>query len=84
MNDAQRCRRNGWKVGDVLQDTDGRRIRLTAIGEECVLAVQILRIWEESWEEWCGKGWETGWALDVVRWRRIGRWNKRTRKVEGT
>jgi hypothetical protein len=76
MNDAQRCRKNKWKVGDVLQDRDGRRLRLTAIGEKCVLAVEIFWGGEQDVER--------EWDLSLTRWRRIGRWNKRTRKVEGT
>lgn len=41
MTNAELCRVNGWKVGDVLEGDEGygpTRIVLTAIGEDLVLA----------------------------------------------
>lgn len=43
--EADYVRARGWVVGDVLEDTERpawpRRVRITAIGEESVLARQI-------------------------------------------
>jgi hypothetical protein len=36
LSSAERCRRNGWQVGDVLQSGE-YEIRITAIGEQAVL-----------------------------------------------
>ncbi len=37
MGAARICRENGWVVGTVLCREDGRRIRITAIGESAIL-----------------------------------------------
>lgn len=62
MSDAQKCRENGWKVGDRLAGDEGYGvtvIELTAIGESGILAKGISHKgepvdWGESyWTLWC-------------------------------
>jgi phage gp45-like len=76
MTSADRCRHNGWEAGDVLQARDGQRIRLTAIGESIVLSV---RMYGNNYADY---EYETDRTLTKKDWRRIGRWNKKTKKVE--
>jgi hypothetical protein len=70
--EAQICRANGWQVGDVLEGTESgpgwsrtSRIRITAIGEDSILARLI---WQDGQEE-CGH--ETTWTLKARPWSRI-------------
>ena len=69
MNDAEKCRRNGWAPGTILEGREGNqitRIELTAVGRENVLAVAI----SENGEPKFGTC-ENLWALDMRRWRKI-------------
>ncbi len=73
MTDAARCRKNKWIVGDVLESTVDIgfrlwtfRIEITAIGRECVLAVEVWRDGKDV------KGAEMQWHLGDRRWRRVG------------
>ena len=64
-DDADRCRENGWKVGTHLEGSEGYGttvIRLTAIGEECVLARPILHDGEPIESD------EGVWVLDCREW----------------
>lgn len=66
---AALCRAKGWKVGTILEGSDGRattRIRLTAIGEEGVLAMMVGRDGERF------RGYESPWTLLSRRWRKVG------------
>jgi hypothetical protein len=48
LNEAEFCRQNGLKIGDVLRGVEGRcvdTVRITAIGETMVLCV-----WNEKRE----------------------------------
>lgn len=65
MNSADICREKNWTVGDVLEGEEfgvTARIRITAIGEEHVLAREF-RDGRESYE--------TMWALNCREWRRV-------------
>ena len=64
---ADICRANGWTVGDILEGEDKvcrDRIRLTAIGEQNVLARWLYANWPESSERII--------SLDFREWRKVG------------
>ena len=63
LSDAARCRKNGWKVGDVLRSLDGKvpAMRITAIGEREILARRL--------DGCC----ESMWCLWYRRWRKVRR-----------
>lgn len=67
-NSADYARNRGWKVGTILigkpivhrgvvYETD-RRIRITAIGEECVLAVPVDGKYRENSWRFCSREWK--------------------------
>ena len=63
---AQICRANGWTVGDVLEGEDEvsrDRIRITAIGEEHVLARWLYADLPKSSERLI--------SLDFREWRKV-------------
>jgi len=66
VTDAEICRTNGWKVGDVLEGVnafdDLKRIQITAIGRKHILAVQ----------DWLGIEIESTWSLGCRFWRKVG------------
>lgn len=70
--EAEICRANGWQVGDVLEGVESlpgysrlSRIRITAIGENSILARLI-------WEDGKGEcGYECTWTLKARPWRKI-------------
>lgn len=71
MTAAEKCLKNGWKVGTRLsgrEDDDITTIEITAIGREQVLAVAISVTPGEWWE---GGGREESWDLDFRRWRKV-------------
>lgn len=68
-SDAEKCRRNGWGVGTVLEGDEGygpTRIVLTAIGEEHILA----RCLSQSRVPCDGS--EENWALRYREWKAVG------------
>lgn len=65
---ADTCRMNGWVVGDVLEGDEGygpTRIRITAIGEDAILARQISHNGKARTEP------ELLWGLDARPWVRV-------------
>ena len=73
MTDAARCKRNNWRVGDLLESTvdngfsrSTSRIEITAIGRRCVLAVEFWRNGNAV------QGVEIQWHLSDRKWRRVG------------
>jgi hypothetical protein len=74
MNDAEKCRINGWGVGTILEGGDligAARIELTAIGEKGVLARQVeTRGDDGTWRPFDGS--EHLWTLSCREWRRVG------------
>jgi hypothetical protein len=74
MSDAGKCRANGWGVGDVLEGFEfgrGDRIRLTAIGEDNILARTVAS--KVRGGEWAAaEGYETLWTLDCREWKKVG------------
>lgn len=65
---AETCILNGWGVGTILRGSEGRgddEIKITAIGERCILA---------RWRYRCEGGWGTehGTTLHAREWRRVG------------
>lgn len=81
MSDAEKCRKNGWKVGTQLIGREGGRgwhslttIELTAIGERKILAKVVAET--GSGCEKCHPrefGYETNWTLSERNWRKVGR-----------
>lgn len=70
MSNVELCRQNGWKVGDVLEGDEGygnglERIRITAIGEDNILARLILRNGKEIRHR------EAVWVLDCRVWEKV-------------
>lgn len=69
MTDAEICRTNGWKVGDVLEGADVyggvTRIQITAIGQRNVLAVKVRDTGQ-------GDAYEHTWSLQCRPWRKVG------------
>lgn len=64
---AETCILNGWGVGTILRGSEGRgddEIRITAIGESCILA---------RWRYKCMGSWgtETTTTLHVREWRKV-------------
>lgn len=58
--DAETCRLNGWSVGTVLVGDEGygpTTIRITAIGEESILAARAGSRRESTWTLAC-REWE--------------------------
>lgn len=73
---ADKCRRNGWQVGDILEGDEGYgpdRIRITAIGERCVIARKVFP----------HEGYETLWNLDWRDWEKVGTTNDEPEPTEG-
>jgi hypothetical protein len=65
---AETCRQNRWHVGDVLEGDEGRgptRIKITAIGEESILARAIMQSGELV------DGYEGPWTLAYRDWRKV-------------
>jgi hypothetical protein len=65
---AETCRANGWQVGDVLEGDEGHgatRIRITAIGEESILARPVLQSGLPV------DGYESPWTLAYRDWRKV-------------
>jgi hypothetical protein len=69
MTPVEICRANGWKVGSVLEGMEEgpgwrrvTRIRITAVGEEHILARAI---WENGKDI---DGLESLWSLDARLW----------------
>jgi hypothetical protein len=61
MTSVEKCRANGWVVGDHLAGDEGRGdeiIRITAIGEQCIIANRVHPrplpegMWNLSHREW--------------------------------
>jgi hypothetical protein len=74
MTDARRCKRNNWIIGDRLESTvdngfsrSTSRIEITAIGRECVLAVETWRNGRDILNPV-----EMLWCLGDRKWRRVG------------
>ena len=68
MTPAEKCRQNGWQVGDVLEGDEGHgpeRIKITAIGEDSILARAVL-----SDEPRFAR--EASWDLSCRDWRKVG------------
>lgn len=72
MNAADYVRSRGWVAGDVLEDTERsahpRRVRITAIGEDAVLARQVY----PATDRWGGPQREGMWTFDQVPWVKVG------------
>lgn len=69
MNDAARCRKNGWVAGTRLVGTDADGptvIEITAVGRETVLAVAISEDGKPCKDEH-----EYSWMLDQRKWRKV-------------
>lgn len=69
VTDADKCRRNGWTVGDRLIGVDGQGtdvIEITAIGRENVLAVPISGPAADARRS------ESLWSLRYRDWRKAG------------
>jgi hypothetical protein len=65
---AETCRKNGWQVGDVLEGDEGygpTRIKITAIGEQAILARRIMQD-GNSVEDY-----ESTWTLACRDWRKV-------------
>jgi len=65
---VETCRQNGWQVGDVLDGDEGHgptRIRITAIGEEAILARAIMQSGEPV------DGYEGTWTLAYRDWKKV-------------
>ena len=65
--DADICRKNGWKVGTLLEGDEGYGpsvIRITAIGERKILAREISRNGKACAAD------EASWTLSCRKWRR--------------
>lgn len=76
MNDAQKCRKNKWKVGTHLAGDEGYGvtvIRITAIGEAYVLA-RTVRHRGEAFD-----GGESLWSLEFRDWKKVSSRSKTTR-----
>ena len=68
MNDAQKCRVNGWKAGTRLIGDEGYGetvIEITAVGESNILARQISHDGETSQRS------EAMWTLTHREWRAL-------------
>lgn len=66
--DADRCRANGWQVGDTLEGDEGygpTRILITAIGEQRILARELSHAGETC------EGRELMWTLRYRDWRKV-------------
>lgn len=73
VTDAEKCRRNGWKRGTLLVGDEGYGptvIRLTAIGDERILARPVSQNGKPSERDW-----EGSWTLQHRRWRKLGNGN---------
>ena len=68
---AETCRQNGWHVGDVLEGDEGRgptRIRITAIGEDAILARPIMQSGAPIDDSY-----ESNWTLAYRDWKMVPR-----------
>ena len=76
MTPAETCRANGWQVGDVLEGDEGHgpeRIKITAIGEESILARAVLSDEPRfAREAMCSLAREGVWNLSFRDWRKVG------------
>jgi len=66
MTPAETCRANGWVVGDYLAGNEGygdEIIKITAIGEESILARTVFPHWRLSMEGM--------WDLSYQGWRKV-------------
>lgn len=75
MTDAELCRKNGWKVGTILEGDVGYgpdRIQITAIGLEHILARREFRRMASA--AFSSVGWmgERQWTLECRDWKRVG------------
>lgn len=69
MEDAEKCRKNGWTVGAILEGDEGygpERIQITAIGERNILARQVAK-GGKSYEDR-----ERSWTLSCRDWKQVG------------
>lgn len=70
MSTADDCRARGWKPGDVVEGPDSfgdpNRVRITAIGERQVLAVDL------KYGPKYGTGHEDAWAISWANWNKVG------------
>ena len=69
MNDVQKCKRNGWKVGTRLVGDEGYGpivIEITAIGRERILAIEISHN-GEPYPDLV----EMDWTLSKRKWRKV-------------
>lgn len=76
MNDAEKCRKNGWRVGTRLIGDEGYGptvIEITAIGETRILAKEISHNGKPS--DRC----EGDWTLSCRDWQALP---ERTRKLQ--
>lgn len=70
VSDADKCTKNGWKVGDLLEGDEGfgpTLIEITAIGDEKILARAIKHNGHPV------PSYESCWKLDYRNWKRVGR-----------
>jgi hypothetical protein len=68
--DTEKCRAMGWGPGTVLVGDEGYgwdAIRLTAVGEQSVLAVHVAMWRNGAWR--FGQGGENNWPLEYRDWR---------------
>lgn len=64
--DADWCRENNWRAGSILQDESGRKIRITAVGEAKVLAVEHesdAGTYESQWDLSCATWGSAGFQM---------------------
>jgi hypothetical protein len=69
MNAADTCRLNGWQSEDVLEGDEGNgptRIKITAIGEDCILARAIMQSGVPIHD-----GYESPWTLAYRDWKKV-------------
>ena len=69
MKAADTCRLNGWQVGDSLEGDEGHgptRIRITAIGEDFILARAIMQSGVPIQDSY-----ESTWTLAYRDWKKV-------------
>jgi hypothetical protein len=78
LTSAEKCRVNGWQVGDVLEGTERtgdwwgtERIVLTAIGKHSILACSVARATRDRHEMTPVRGREEDWTLAYRDWRKV-------------
>ena len=68
------CKENNWQIGDILECNDYVRIRITAIGEQRILARGVSRKVKIGFRYY----WkhvqlvERVWDLSIIQWHKVG------------